>query len=315
MSRAPIRVLDAPFHLGLRPPAPGVEPGAHRLAGALKQQGLVSRLQATAVGHVAPPPYADATDHHTGFLNGPALAPYSEALADAVGTHLDTGEFLLVLGGDCSILLGATLALRERGRYGLAYFDAHDDYSYILDPARRGRYTAAGLALALATDHGPAELSNLRNLGPYVRESDVVHLGLSRTEEECANYNTAPFDSSAVTVYGQAAIRSHGPEIIGPAAVQRLSDPGRDGFWIHLDADVLDQSVMPAVDSPNPAGLNFEELVRLLAPLLASPKAVGMQITIYDPDLDPDGIYAARFCDALVQAFEAAGRIPASAAA
>jgi arginase len=37
-------------------------------------------------------------------------------LADAIGRVLDAGDFPLVLGGDCSILLGAMLALKRRGR-------------------------------------------------------------------------------------------------------------------------------------------------------------------------------------------------------
>ncbi|MFD4693211.1 arginase family protein [Streptomyces sp. NPDC058463] len=44
-------------------------------------------------------------------------------LADAVGAALDAGHFPVVLGGDCSILLGNLLALRRRGRYGLLFLD------------------------------------------------------------------------------------------------------------------------------------------------------------------------------------------------
>ena len=40
---------------------------------------------------------------------------------------LDAGEFPFVLGGDCSILLGTTLAFRRRGRYGLLFIDGHTD--------------------------------------------------------------------------------------------------------------------------------------------------------------------------------------------
>ncbi len=65
--------------------------------------------------------------------------------------------------------------------------------------------------------------------------------------------------------------------------------PALDGFWIHLDADVLDPSIMPAVDCPEPGGLTAEELTTLLARLVRSPRFAGMDVTILDPDLDPDG--------------------------
>ena len=74
------------------------------------------------------------------------------------------------------------------------------------------------------------------------------------------------------------------------------------GYWLHLDVDVLDPAVMPAVDSPDPGGLGRDELVELLAPLAASPRCVGMEVTVFDPDLDPDGRLARELTDTLVAA-------------
>ena len=34
--------------------------------------------------------------------------------------------------------------------------------------------------------------------------------------------------------------------------------------------------------------------------LTASPRAVGLEVTVFDPDLDEDGSYARGLCDALV---------------
>jgi arginase family enzyme len=71
-----------------------------------------------------------------------------------------------------------------------------------------------------------------------------------------------------------------------PATAEARAD--LDGFWIHLDADVLDAAVMPAVDSPEPGGPDLDQLAGLLRPLVNHPKALGMELTIYDPKLDPD---------------------------
>jgi arginase len=76
-----------------------------------------------------------------------------------------------------------------------------------------------------------------------------------------------------------------------------------DGFWVHLDADVLDDEVMPAVDSRQPGGLSYAELIELLRVLLRSELAVGMQVTIFDPELDPTGGIAEEFTSAIVAAF------------
>jgi arginase len=60
------------------------------------------------------------------------------------------------------------------------------------------------------------------------------------------------------------------------------------GFWIHLDADVLNPVDMPAVDSPEPGGPTMDEIIGLLAPLVRHPRTLGLEITIYDPALDRD---------------------------
>ncbi|WP_279635772.1 arginase family protein [Micromonospora inaquosa] len=73
-------------------------------------------------------------------------------------------------------------------------------------------------------------------------------------------------------------------------------------------ADVLDKSVMPAVDSPIPDGLSVTELTTVLATLLASPNAVGMHVGIYDPELDPTVQVATALVDAIVNAFETANK-------
>ena len=72
---------------------------------------------------------------------------------------------------------------------------------------------------------------------------------------------------------------------------------------MHLDADVLDPAVMPAVDSPDADGLHPDELLALLRPLVRSPRCVGLNVTIYDPDLDPDGTAGDILTDVVVAAF------------
>lgn len=308
-----IVAVDAPSNLGLRPPAPGVEPGARKAPAALRATGLLQRLGARDAGRVQAPAYSPDPDRVVGFRNGSALAGYSRTLADRLGPLLDGDEFVLVLGGDCSVLLGSGLALKRRGRYGLAFVDAHDDYSYARDRKRyRGYYTAAGLDLGLATGHGPAALTDIDRLSPYLRESDVVQLGLSRTQQDSDYAETESFDASGIHTIGVDAIR-RSARAAGADARARLEATDTQGYWIHVDADVLDARAMPAVDSPNTRGLSYAQLRALLAPLLASPKAVGLELTIYDPDLDPDGRYGARLARAIEGAFADSGRFAVAA--
>jgi arginase len=73
---------------------------------------------------------------------------------------------------------------------------------------------------------------------------------------------------------------------------------------------VLDPAVMPAVDAPDPGGIAFAELEILLAGLVETPQCLGVELTVFDPDYDPDGDYAAEIVDAVV-----AGLAPVGATA
>ena len=302
-----IVLLDAPSNLGLRPLRENHEPGAWRLPSALRAHGLRERLPARDGGALPRPPYSPEKDDATGFLNGPELAKFARALAEKISPLLNQEAFPLVLGGDCSILLGSALALRRRGRYALCFIDGHSDFAYLRDPARRGRYTAAGLDLALATGHGPPALCDLDKLQPYLQEEDIAAIGMPHVPIDNPSYDIGSFYHSKIKIIEREEIAAKGVQSCTRQALERVTRPELAGFWIHLDADVLNASIMPAVDSPNEAGITLGELTGLLRGLLASPQAVGMEITILDPELDPAGTYAAAFVDALVAGFGGKG--------
>ncbi len=170
-----IAVVDAPSNLGLRPPDEGKVPGAYRLASSLRSKGIVSRLGALDGGGVKAQPYTPDLDPETTVLNGRAVREFAVDLAAKVGAVLEDGHFPLVLGGDCSILLGSMLALRSRGRFGLVFLDGHLDFRHPGNSEVVG--AAAGADLALVTGRGPEQLTNIDGLGPLVRDADVVAPG------------------------------------------------------------------------------------------------------------------------------------------
>ncbi|KOG56080.1 arginase [Streptomyces virginiae] len=293
-------LLDAPSNLGLRPPAPGAVPGVYKLAGALREQGLLARLGAREGGVVVPPRY-DRGDWREGdgVFHAEALAAYTVTLADRIERHLRAGEFPVVLGGDCSIQLGAALAMRRLGRYGLAAIDGSADFRHPGNAAVNGPVGAAGgEELALSTGRGQADLSDLEGLSPYLRDEDVRLFGLRDGDPDLPELHAAGI---SVATVGQ--IRRCGAGPVARAALDGLHPPDTAGFWVHLDADVLDPAVMPAVDSPDPGGLVPDELAELLAVLVRSPRCAGINVTIYDPDLDPEGRAGALLADLVAGAF------------
>ncbi|HEX5123323.1 MAG TPA: arginase family protein [Rhodanobacteraceae bacterium] len=299
---APTRAIDivgAPSNLGLRPLRPGHIPGARRAPGVLRAHRIVERLGARDRGDVEAPAYAPEPDPATGYRNGANLAAYTPRLAERIGTSIDDGRFTLVLGGDCSVLLGGALALKRRGRYGLLFIDGHSDFYFTRKPRAMA---AAGMDLALATGHGPDSLAGIDGLNPYFREDDTVVFAYRDfgTPEEV---ETERFLGAAFERHPLEDVRKSGIAASMREALRRLEKPESRGFWIHVDVDVLDPKVMPAVDSLDPGGLASAELEDILALALASPRVAGMELDIYDPDLDPDGHLAEQLVALLERAF------------
>jgi arginase len=59
------------------------------------------------------------------------------------------------------------------------------------------------------------------------------------------------------------------------------------------------------VDSPGSPGLDFAQLAELLSRVLSSGRVVGLDVTIYDPELDPDGEYLGGIVESLTTAITA----------
>jgi arginase len=193
-------------------------------------------------------------------------------------------------------VLGCLLGARhDRQRpIGLAYIDAHADFA---TPSGSQTGSVASMCLAMAVGRGETPLARLAGDVPLVRDHDVALVG--RRDEIDAWYGHEALQASAVLDLPGNAVRAAGYRETAAAVLERIGRPELDGFWIHVDADVLDPSVVPAVDSPEPGGPVLDELAALLVPLVRHPGAVGMELTIYDPKLDPDGSSATRLVELL----------------
>jgi arginase len=285
-------ILDAPSILGLR------RSGVEYLPRALRDAGLLERLGAEDAGRVDTlnDRYSAERDKATGLLNGQAIRAFSSRLADSVACLFQSGRFPVVLGGDCSILLGALLALRRIGCYGLVFLDGHADF---YQPEASPTGEVADMDLAIVSGRGPDIVANIEGLRPLVRDEDVVLLGC-RDREEAERAGSRDVRDTAMILFDLDRVRELGATRAAETAVRALSRNELAGFWVHLDADVLDDAVMPAVDYRLPGGLSFEELSAMLRSLLGSGRAVGLTITILNPSLDPEGAIANQFVDALV---------------
>jgi arginase len=290
---AQFTIIDAPSILGLRPT------GVQHLPEALKAAGLMSELNAEYGGRVSPLSYSSERDKSTLLLNPDSISEFSLRLADAITLVLHKKRFPLVLGGDCSILIGSLLALRRLGTYGLFFIDGHADF---YQPQASPTGEVADMDLAIVSGRGPNVLTNIEGLKPLVQDNDIIVFGY-RDAEQSASYRSQDVRDTNMHAFDLPNVRKFGTITAAAShTVDILANNELEGFWIHLDADVLDDLIMPAVDYRlGGGGLSFTELSELLKALLSSGRAVGMSITIFNPRLDLDGSIAQRFVSSLVQ--------------
>ena len=229
------------------------------------------------------------------------MREFNLALAEVVRDARRKGEFALVIGGDCSILLGALAGAREEGPLFLIHVDGHSDFRH------PGNYNfehdlgaAAGMDLALATGRGEALGTQWPDVtGPLVADADVIQLG--ERESRDTDFAWPDVNDTAINRIDVFEAMTIGVDGITARIADVLGSAPRQGFWIHLDVDVLDQTVMPAVDCPGSPGIALEDLVSILRPLVVDRLCRGMTVTVFDPDLDPDGRYAATIVTLMAQ--------------
>jgi arginase len=276
-------ILEAPSALGHVPEHLGVE----RAPAVLLEAGLADGLAARRAGRVEAAGYRAERDPATQIMNPRAISDYSALLADAVAAVLDHGEFPVVLGGDCSILLGSMLALRRRGRYGLLYIDGDADFYQPEVSPLSGAASASDLAFA--TGRGPDVVADIEGRRPLVRDGDVAVFGC-RDAADRERSGCQPLPADLLVVDSERVGRLGAGPAAGEAVSYLTRDGGpADGFWIHIDADVLDETIMQAVDDPRPGGLSWDELATAVRVAVGSGRAVGLQVAIYNPDIDADG--------------------------
>jgi arginase len=300
-------ILEVPSALGLHPN------GVQDAPAALREAGLQTAVGAVRSVRVDVPPYDPVRNPTTGVRNGYEIGLLARRLADHVEDVFTADGFPLVVGGDCSIVLGPLFALHRRGRYGLAFVDGHADFCH---PDDEPTGEAASLDLALATGRGPASLSDLGGLGPLVKDGDVALIGY-RAFGDNDHYLAEHVRDTAIAIVDLPHLRRQDVQATLRFATKRLSSDDVDGYWVHFDVDALDDDLMPAVDHHHPGGLTWEEAEDVLAFLLGAPGAVGMDITIYNPRLDPERELAARLvslCGSALQARTRRAKTRSSAA-
>jgi len=276
-----IGVIGIPYNTG------SIGAGVDKGPEALRNAGIVGELERLGgevvdYGNVSvalpPPDYSNPK-----LLNPNQVEALCKALADKIQSVIDAGCFPFILGGEDSTLMGIIEGLRRSlgPKIGMVYMDAHGDFNA---PETTPSGIIGGMDVAITAGRGPKELAEMFRHYPLLFEENIVLYGVRDLDklEEMA------LSESNVQVYTRQRIRAEGAEHAARNILNDLESKC-DHLYVHIDLDVLDESVVSALGLPVPDGLSASEFKNTLRVLFASRKLCGVALMVFDAAKDPDG--------------------------
>jgi agmatinase len=178
----------------------------------------------------------------------------------------------VLLGGEHTLTAGAVAACAARyPDLAVLYLDAHAD---VRGPYLGATYNHAS-ALRLALDaldavgargaRGPAARGSVRRAASGASAPPAVAIGIRSLAAEEASY-IARTGLRVVAAERVAAARLNGAaalDALWSESLQRLGPAGRP-LYVSVDLDAFDPSLMAAVGTPEPGGLEWYEVLALL---------------------------------------------------
>lgn len=188
-------------------------------------------------------------------------------ITEAVRRVLEARAIPLVLGGDDSIPIPMFGAYAGGDKLTMVQVDAHVDWGDKIQGSRWGYGSTMRRASEVDAVSGMVQVG-IRGLG-------------SGTPDQIEDARA--WGSRIVTM---PELRRHGMQ----AVVEAVSDGG--DYFLSIDCDGLDPACMPAVNTPGPGGLTYEDLLALLQGLARRGRMRGCALVEFVPERDPNGLAA-----------------------
>ncbi|MGI5430800.1 arginase family protein [Streptomyces sp. CA-179760] len=201
-----------------------------------------------------------------GVRNADVLERHLRAMREALA-EVPPGETTVTIGGDCGVdLAPIETALSVYGdRLTLVWFDAHADLN---TPQSSPSGAFHGMVLRALLGDGPEGLRPVRSLS-----ADRVVLAGARSLD--------PGERDFVERRGMRHIGVEHLTQPGPLlALVRAT--GAEAIYVHIDLDVLDPQIFPAVGTPEPGGLGVEDLLAAVRALTNEFTLAGIALTEYE---------------------------------
>jgi arginase len=254
-----VRVVGVPSSAG------GLFNGTEDAPRAYRSAGLVPLLASRGVdvtdGGDVPIPSFLPRHNVPPVRNWPAPRIVWELVAPTVAAAYAAGDFPLIIGGDCSVVVGAVAGLVDAGADSLhvIYVDGHVDAV-----APRANVSAGAASMGLWFLTTPTPLWT----GPRLDPEAIAVVGC--TELQGLELPIQVIDAAAVA-----------EDPTGSVAAALAGVPDDADILVHFDVDVLNAREMPAAYSPNPHGLPCDTVRELLRALLQDRRVVAVEVPEY----------------------------------
>ncbi len=283
--------------IGAPTSAAALAAGHERAPAALRAAGLIERLQSagfevTDLGDCVTK-ISQPDEEHPRARNIPALVVALNDLRPRIEIAVKSGALPLIIGGDCSIALATAAAARRYFRHvGLIYVDRDADMNV---PATTQTGCVDGMVISHMTGRGAPELVRFWGEPPLVREPDIVLFGIDRLDapEEQA------LARSPIRYYRASDVRRKGAAALAEDAANHLHG-GQYEFVLHFDVDAISSSDFPASTYAGPGGLSLAETQQALTVFASRKNMAALEVSTYNPTLDPDGASARALIELLV---------------
>ena len=284
-------ILGVPFDFGSECEGTGQAPEAIRAAGLSR---LVEHLcslgfEVADRGDIALPERVDGGCRPQGLEEMKVFAP---ALASRLGAMLFGGSTPIVLGGDHSITIASAAAvhgnLRAQGidppSVGVLWIDAHPDFE---TPGPHGTDALNAMPVTHLLGGDVGGLREIPALGSTIDPENLVFVGLR---------DVLPEERRAIRGLGIRAFSATDVDRIGIAeicreALARVSER-TDAVILTFDIDVLDPTIAPGVDYPQPGGLSLREGMLIMEQIHALEKLALVELVEVNPTKDREGMTA-----------------------
>jgi arginase len=272
--------------IGVPTSAGAFAPGQEQAPAALRSEGLLELLSGAGVAIRDDGDRSvwrwrpDRTNRRAQNLD--AVVEIVGETARRVGAAVEAGEATLVLGGDCTVGIGAVAGhvAGGRGRVGVVYFDSHADLN-VPSSVHEGALDWMGMAHMLGEEEAAAELVAAGGRTPLLESDQVVLLGWG--PDQATAFERAAIERRGLSVVAVDEVAAD-PERAALEARRRIGE-SCDRFVVHFDVDVIDFTDMPLSENwGRNEGVSYEQAVRALRVLLAAPSLAGLTITELNPD-------------------------------